>query len=184
MPSYSARCALSSTLQLGELGEDQCMGVLHAFVRIVSYAIATAQSRRRHREAARRGAPFASALPEERMAEHRRVQSAIVHFMAKQQPIVGMARIVEGVSVLVDAGVPNQSHRTRLAMPVAAMRARRDASIARQRHTAVADRFKQPSRSEDARCRRQTGRVRRRGLRVAPQAVASRRGPYWRRRYQ
>ena len=32
---------LSRTLQLGEPGEDQLQGVLHAFVRILLYAIAT-----------------------------------------------------------------------------------------------------------------------------------------------
>ena len=32
---------LSCTLQLGELGEDQLQGVLHAFIRILLYAIAT-----------------------------------------------------------------------------------------------------------------------------------------------
>lgn len=32
---------LSCTLQLGELGEDQLQGVLHAFVRILLYAVAT-----------------------------------------------------------------------------------------------------------------------------------------------
>jgi hypothetical protein len=32
---------LACTLQLGELGEDQLQGVLHTFVRILLYAIAT-----------------------------------------------------------------------------------------------------------------------------------------------
>ena len=135
---------LSCTLQLGELGEDQLQGVLHAFVRILLYAIATdlhiaGGDTEDQRAAARLLLQrFLRAL-----AEHRKFKLAHRALHAKQQPIVGMARIVD--SVLVDDERADQSTELDQRMPVAAI-AGKTRRLDREHgaDTAVADRCEQP----------------------------------------
>jgi len=88
-------------LQLGELGEDQLQGVLHALVRVLLDAIAadlhvaggdTENERAAARLLLQR---FLRAL-----AEHRQFKLAHRALHTEQQPIIGMARIVD--SVLID----------------------------------------------------------------------------------
>src|SRR5258705_10174240 len=135
---------LSSTLQLGELGEDQLQGVLHAFVRILLYAIATdlhiagSDTEDQRAAACLLLQRFLRAL-----AEHREFELAHRALHAKQQPIVGMARIVE--SVLVDDERADQSTELDQRMPVAAIAGKtRRLDREHSADTAVADRCKQP----------------------------------------
>src|SRR5712675_2429761 len=135
---------LSCTLQLGELGEDQLQGVLHAFVRILLYAIATdlhiASGDTEDQRAAARLLlqRFLRAL-----AEHREFKLAHRALHAKQQPIVGMARIVD--SVLIDDERADQSTELDQRMPVAAITGKtRHLDREHSADTAVADRCKQP----------------------------------------
>src|SRR5207245_8325483 len=135
---------LSSTLQLGELGEDQLQGVLHAVVRILLYTIAsdlhiaggdTEDQRAAARLLLQR---FLRAL-----AEHREFKLAHRALHAKQQPIVGMARIVD--SVLVGDERADQSTELDQRMPVAAITGKtRRLDREHSADTAVADRWKQP----------------------------------------
>src|SRR5213076_2699786 len=135
---------LSCTLQLGELCEDQLQGVLHAFVRILLYAIATdlhiaGGDTEDQRAAARLLLQrFLRAL-----AEHREFKLAHRALHAKQQPIVGMARIVD--SVLVDDERADQSTELDERMPVTTIAGKtRRLDRKHGADTAVADRCEQP----------------------------------------
>ena len=145
MPSFSQPDVhLSRTLQLGELGEDQLQGVLHAFVRILLYAIATdlhiaGGDTEDQRAAARLLLQrFLRAL-----AEHREFKLAHRALHTEQQPIIGMARIVD--SVLVDHERADQSTELDQRMPVAAITGKtRRLDREHSADTAVADRCEQP----------------------------------------
>src|SRR5262249_34219812 len=135
---------LSRTLQLGELGEDQLQGLLHAFVRVLLDAIAAhlhvaGCDAENERAAARLLLQrFLRAL-----AEHREFKLAHRALHAKQQPIVGMARIVD--SVLVGDERPDQSTELDQRMPVAAITGKtRRLNREHSADTAVADRCEQP----------------------------------------
>jgi hypothetical protein len=135
---------LSCTLQLGELGEDQLQGVLHAFVRILLYAIATdLHIAGGDTEDQRAAARLLLQRFLRTLAEHREFKLAHRALHAKQQPIVGMARIVD--SVLIDDERADQSTELDQRMPVAAITGKtRRLDREHSADTAVADRCKQP----------------------------------------
>src|SRR5271166_7145425 len=108
---------LSCTLQLGELGEDQLQGLLHAPVRVLLDAIAAdlhvagGDAENERAAASLLLQRFLRAL-----AEHRQFKLAHRALHAEQQPIIGMARIVD--SVLVYDERADQSTELDERMPV------------------------------------------------------------------
>ena len=135
---------LSCTLQLGELGEDELQGLLHALVRILLDPVApdlhiaggdTEEQRATARLLLQR---LLRAL-----AEQRQFKLAHRALHAEQQPIIGMARIVD--SVLVDDDGADQSTELDQRMPVAAVAGEtRRLDREHSADAAVADRCQQP----------------------------------------
>ena len=137
-------CVCRALLELGELREDEPNGLLHALVRVLLDAVApdfhiAGGNAENERAAAR--------LLLQRLlralAEQRQFKFAHRPFHAEQQPIIGMARIVD--SILVDDDGADQSTELDQRMPVAAV-ARETRSLDREHRadTAVADRRQQP----------------------------------------
>src|ERR1700757_1417460 len=135
---------LSCTLQFSELSEDKLEGFLHALIRILLYAIATdlhvaGGDTEDQRAAARLLLQrFLRAL-----GEHRQFKFAHCALHPEQQPIVGMARIVD--SVLVDDERVDQSTELDQRVPVAAITGKtRRLDREHSADTTLANRCEQP----------------------------------------
>src|SRR5215813_11724795 len=111
---------LPRTLELGEFPEDELNGLLHALVRILLDPIACnfhiARGNTKNQGATAR---FLTQRLLRALAEQRQFKLAHRPLHAEQQPIVGMARIVD--SVLVDEYGADQSTELDECVPVAAV---------------------------------------------------------------
>ena len=111
---------LPCTLELGEFREDELNGLLHALVRILLDPVApNFHIARGYTENQRATARLLTQRLLRALAEQRQFKLAHRPLHAEQQPIIGMARIVD--SILVDDDGADQSTELDQRMPVAAV---------------------------------------------------------------
>ena len=121
---------LPRALELGELREDERDSLLHALVRVLLNAIApdfyiACRNTKNERAAAR----FLLQRLLRALAEQRQFKLAHRPLHAEQQPIIGMARIIN--SIFVDDNGPDQSTKLDQSVPVRAVARETQASIAK-----------------------------------------------------
>src|SRR5262245_3601899 len=111
---------LPRTLELGEFPEDELNGLLHALVRILLDPVASdfhvARGNTKNQGAAAR---LLTQRLLRALAEQRQFKLAHRPLHAEQQPIIGMASIVD--SILVDDNGADQSTELDQSVPIAAV---------------------------------------------------------------
>src|SRR5262245_60236222 len=111
---------LPRTLELGEFPEDELNGLLHALVRILLDPVASdfhiARGNTKNQGATAR---LLTQRLLRALAKQRQFELAHRPLHAEQQPIIGMARIVD--SVFVDDDRSDQSTELDQSMPIAAI---------------------------------------------------------------